>query len=245
MRVCIIAETVREVTVSTRRIPTRRLPDVDQAGPGVPRPTRRRVETRRRLLAAALTTFAERGFYGSTVEDICERAGFTRGAFYSNFSSKEQLFFALHAERACRLIATIEAAVEVGEEAAPRGVEAFAEAVERFLSVRADDREWYLVNTEFTLHAVRHPKTAEVLAAHLREVRSRITQLLTRAIAESGRELTIEADALVRSILALHEGSLGQNYLEPDAVPPGHLEREVLPALLNAVSVRRTADDPA
>jgi AcrR family transcriptional regulator len=222
---------------------TRQLPSVDLESPaGGRRLTRRRVETRRRLLAAALASFAERGFYGSTVEDICERAAFTRGAFYSNFSSKEELFFALHADRAGRLLAALEAAVSAATPVAPTGAAAFVSVVERFLSVWSDDRRWYLVNTEFTLHAVRHPETAEILAAHLREVRARITQLVTTALAESGRELTIDPDAFVRSILALHEGSLGQNYLEPSAVPPGHLEREVLPALLDAVSGRRTGD---
>ena len=45
-------------------------------------PKRRRSATRARLLEGALDVFAERGFNGASVEDICERAGFTRGAFY-------------------------------------------------------------------------------------------------------------------------------------------------------------------
>ena len=61
-------------------------------------PTRvsaRRAQTRERLMAAALTTFAARGIAGASVEEICEVADFTRGAFYSNFADKEQLFSAL------------------------------------------------------------------------------------------------------------------------------------------------------
>jgi AcrR family transcriptional regulator len=46
-------------------------------------------------MAAASEVFAESGFDGASVEAICERAGFTRGAFYSNFASKEELFFGL------------------------------------------------------------------------------------------------------------------------------------------------------
>ena len=56
-----------------------------------PQLSRRRSETQDRLLAAAVPLFAERGISASTVELICERAGFTRGAFYSNFESKDDL----------------------------------------------------------------------------------------------------------------------------------------------------------
>jgi len=47
-----------------------------------------------RLIESAGKVFAERGFYGASVEEITERAGFSRGAFYSNFTSREDLFLA-------------------------------------------------------------------------------------------------------------------------------------------------------
>ncbi len=53
--------------------------------------SKRRIQTRLRLAEAAAGLFAERGISASSVEQICERAGFTRGAFYSNFASKEDL----------------------------------------------------------------------------------------------------------------------------------------------------------
>src|SRR5690606_7460408 len=59
--------------------------------------TRSRENTRARLLEAAAQVFAEVGLEGATVEAVCERAGFTRGAFYSNFESKDELFLALSA----------------------------------------------------------------------------------------------------------------------------------------------------
>ncbi|MFV0374908.1 TetR/AcrR family transcriptional regulator [Microbacterium sp.] len=57
--------------------------------------TRRREQTRARLLEAAHDVFAEVGMDAASVELICECAGFTRGAFYSNFGSKNELFLAL------------------------------------------------------------------------------------------------------------------------------------------------------
>ncbi len=63
-------------------------------------PSRRRDETRARLVRAAVEVFAEQGIIASTVEQVCERAGFSRGAFYSNFDSKEAV---------CREILELEA----------------------------------------------------------------------------------------------------------------------------------------
>src|SRR5580700_2430005 len=54
---------------------------------------RRRQQTRDVLVAAATEVFAERGYEGASLEEIAERAGFTRGAIYKNFSGKEDLFF--------------------------------------------------------------------------------------------------------------------------------------------------------
>ena len=70
-----------------------------------PRVSKRRAETREKLLAAAADVFAERGFGRATVEEICEHAGFSRGAFYSNFDSLDELFFALYSDRGAAVVA--------------------------------------------------------------------------------------------------------------------------------------------
>src|SRR3954467_6850274 len=69
------------------------------------RPRRRRAETVERLLDAALETFAEIGFAAASVEDICRRGGFTRGAFYSSFRTKDELFGALFVRETARNLA--------------------------------------------------------------------------------------------------------------------------------------------
>lgn len=65
------------------------------AQPARPPVTRSRENTRARLLDAAHEVFGEVGLDAASVEAVCERAGFTRGAFYSNFESKDDLFLAL------------------------------------------------------------------------------------------------------------------------------------------------------
>ena len=72
------------------------------------RPRRRRADTVERLLDAALETFAEIGFAAASVEDICSRGGFTRGAFYSSFRTKDELFAALFARETAADLARAE-----------------------------------------------------------------------------------------------------------------------------------------
>lgn len=73
----------------------------------------RRAHTRERLMDAALEVFAEKGVLAATVEEICERAGFSRGAFYSNYESKDDLCSAAFTRFATDAEQSIRAAVAV------------------------------------------------------------------------------------------------------------------------------------
>ncbi|MDT7695335.1 MAG: hypothetical protein QOI75_4702, partial [Pseudonocardiales bacterium] len=115
--------------------------------------TKRRPETRARLLDAALDTFAETGFHAATIEQICERAGFTRGAFYSNFATKDELFYALFERNAARVVERMESVAAQVDGALPWS----RQVAELTSSVGPDDRRWFLISTEFTLHAIRNP----------------------------------------------------------------------------------------
>ena len=70
--------------------------------------TRRRAQTRQRLLEAAREVFAREGFGRSTVEQVCEAAGFTRGAFYSNFTSLDELFLEMWAQESAALLSRLD-----------------------------------------------------------------------------------------------------------------------------------------
>ena len=79
---------------------------------------RSRTNTRARLLEAAATLFSEMGFQAATVEDVCAAAGFTRGAFYSNFESLDELFLTLWDEWADAIVASVRGHVAVVSESA-------------------------------------------------------------------------------------------------------------------------------
>ncbi|MEV7282546.1 TetR/AcrR family transcriptional regulator [Streptomyces sp. NPDC093111] len=190
--------------------------------------TGRRPRTRAALLEAALETFAEHGFHAASIEQICERAGYTRGAYYSNFASKEELFLALFDEHSERIVHRLAEAVDaLGPD--DYTLERVAELASR---VEPDERDWYLVSTEFTLHAIRDPQAAWVLARHDARLRAEIARAIELVLRRSGRELTVDADRFARMVVALREGGLAQSYVEPAALPPGTLERDFLAPLL-------------
>ncbi|HMF77256.1 MAG TPA: helix-turn-helix domain-containing protein [Bryobacteraceae bacterium] len=121
-------------------------------------------ETHRKLLAAGLRIFARDGFEASRIEDIAAEAGHTRGAFYANFDTKEDLFFALleqQAEKRVRGIQAILDQVQTREEALG--------ALRAFYLEGAVDRQRVLMTLEFKLFALRHGNArAEWAAAHQR-----------------------------------------------------------------------------
>src|SRR4051794_38706244 len=146
------------------------------------RPKRRRAETVERLLDAALETFAEIGFAAASVEDICSRGGFTRGAFYSSFRTKDELFGALFARETARNLGRAEEQLTgIEDEADP-----VTAAVERCLSTFRADRTGVLVLTEYRLHAARHPEAAAALREHELGLHTRLTGLIEDAVGRSG-----------------------------------------------------------
>ncbi|MFL4489732.1 TetR/AcrR family transcriptional regulator [Streptomyces sp. VTCC 41912] len=200
-------------------------------------PTKRRPQTTARLLDAALETFTERGFHGASIEEICDRAGFTRGAFYSNYRTKEELFFALFDLHARRVVDRLAAAVDEMQDAE----DPLRALIARASALDEAERRWYLLSTEFTLHAIRHPDTARTLAAHDRRLREEIARLLAVLFDRLGRRPTVDLDSLARLVTALHEGSLAQSLVEPDQLPPGELPGTYLPLVIHAASrARRT-----
>ena len=195
-----------------------------------PRITARRRATRDRVLEAASEVFAERGFHGASVEDICERAGFTRGAFYSNFSSKDDLVLELSARHA-------EAVVErIRHAAGPDDGASAEDTLSAVLAALADDPrrrdQWLLLTTEFTLHAIRDPGARAAWAAQQRRIRNEIVAVVDEALDRRGLSLPMSTDVFVRAVVALSNGSMTQRLVEPGAVGVGELEGTVVPVLL-------------
>ena len=194
-----------------------------------PAPTRRRAETRARLVAAAAEVFAERGFGRATVEDVCERAGYSRGAFYSNFDSLDTLFFALYSARSVELIEAVRRVVEVLPDRLT-----ISAVLDRVIDVLPISRESHLLNMEFAAHALRHPTVAAALAQHRRAVREALAPILRAGLTAAHAPLRGDVDHLARLLVAVQEGMFLQELLEPDDRALPELRRHALAQVLRA-----------
>lgn len=125
-------------------------------------PSQRRERTRQRLMDAAAIVFAESGLDGASVEEICERAGYTRGAFYSNFETKDELFVELAGRVARDQVEAVEERVRELVAGGPAGGQPLSpiEIVQRVLEVSGDGRATILLMSEIRIRALRSPAMA-------------------------------------------------------------------------------------
>ncbi len=141
-----------------------------------PTEVRGRERTRARLLDAAAGVFAEVGLDAASVEAICERAGFTRGAFYSNFESKDELMLAVTAHISEQKIELVNQRVRElaasGERLAP------AELVQRMLDVAIERRAGILLTSEIRTRAMRDPRLADAYLAWQGGMVERVAQVI-------------------------------------------------------------------
>jgi AcrR family transcriptional regulator len=194
-----------------------------------PRVTKRRAETRANLIEAAYRVFADKGLGQVRIDDVCAAAGYTRGAFYSNFDSLDELFFALYDESA-RLIAGQVTDAITDDDINP-GIEA---VIERVTATLLLDRDWLLIKTDFLLHAARNPAVADRLAAHRKQLRTVIETRL-----DGARERLTLPDAIAdipnaaRAVVAAYDAVTVQLLLDGDLQAARIWLTRLLTALLN------------
>jgi AcrR family transcriptional regulator len=181
----------------------------------------RKEDTRMRLLASAARVFARRGFHAASVEEVAEDAGFSKGAVYSNFESKEDLFLAMVETRFQERLTAIRAAV--AEPGAPG--EQARRSGDSFIAALAADPEWPQVFMEFWAYAQRDPSVRRRFAAQVRALRAAVAGILAARAEELGVELPLPADQLATMTFAMATGFAMERQLDPGAVPDELLGR--------------------
>jgi len=176
------------------------------------RVTKRRVRTRANLLDAAFAVFVAKGFGRVSIEEVCEAAGYSRGAFYSNFESLDELFFALYRQRADLI------AEQVAQALALDGPELeVAASVDRVAEVLLLDVDWLLVKTDFLVHAARDPAVAQTLLEHRERLRLAIEERLARATGPTALPAALgDVDGAARAVVAAYDGVTTQLLLDKD-----------------------------
>lgn len=169
--------------------------------------TRSRENTRARLLDAAAQVFAEVGLDGASVEAVCDRAGFTRGAFYSNFESKDELFLMLAGSVAEQRVNAVRARVD--EIAADGGLSEGCDPVElvqQIMDAGGDDRLGVMLMSEIRIRALRDAQFGSAYLVQEREMVSSIATIITDIVSVSSLELKIPADEAARMLMIIWEG---------------------------------------
>ncbi|HAM43544.1 MAG TPA: TetR family transcriptional regulator [Propionibacteriaceae bacterium] len=160
----------------------------------------RRQHTKERLLAAATELFAERSVQAASVEEICERAGFTRGAFYSNFDSKDELVLELVRQRGAQLVEVTKKALSLIPEEQLDG-DALLSILSRINAVLAAgpamDTNWVVVRVELQLYAHRNPELRPALAEATYAVASLAASELGAVLQRQNATLRIPLNQLI------------------------------------------------
>ena len=167
----------------------------------------RREKTRARLIDAAFEVFAEQGIRASSVETICDAAGFTRGAFYSNFSSKEELLFALlEREKNARIEQLVVGIRQFLEPWANQTRESMTDqemldTITRIQELQSDDGRWWLIQSEVLLMGLRDPMIAATFMEDRQKFVAELTDLIVHALSMANREFTIDPSLAVRLVV--------------------------------------------
>jgi AcrR family transcriptional regulator len=201
--------------------------------------TARRDATRERVLDAAREVFAEKGVFGGSVEEICERAGFTRGAFYSNFTDKDDVLRALVEREQSRLLEHLDAslgAVDEAIEAASDLASVLHSIIENILRSVPIDRHLMLMTSELETYAIRRPDVPRHLLDVNAKFRGRIGGYIESAMHRHGRELIVPAADVTDTLFAVVERSYRRALLGGEGADPDALASAVLPGILLAFS---------
>jgi len=166
--------------------------------------------TRRKLLDAAKRIFAQDGFEAARLEDIAAGAGYTRGAFYANFESKEDIFFALFEEWAQERIESI--TDDLRRHTDPQAKLA---ALRTHYAGLAKDRRLVLISMEFKLFALRNPEAHARLRSRHRRIRASFGELFAEIMSALGRGIPIAFPAASACLGVLSQGLLLEHLLDP------------------------------
>jgi AcrR family transcriptional regulator len=203
-------------------------------------PERRRAMTRQHLLDAAAIVFARHGFHGATLDEVATTAGFSKGAVYSNFKSKDDLFLELLDDRIDREFAVVSEILESGSH----------EMADQFPRIRAlfrSDTFWsedfVTLWLEFVLYARRNPEARAKLAASAQRSRALVQQLIEHEYAAVGASTNYPTDHLAEISRALFNGLGMDRLVNPSAVTDELLDT-TLTFLYDAMGVNGDLDEP-
>ena len=170
--------------------------------------------TRQELVVAAERIFLEKGFHATSVEEVAEEAGYSKGAVYANFEGKDGLFLSVlerrFDEQALALGTEIDPDLPVTDQAQAAG--------EGFWRVFLGEPDWALLLMEFAAHAARDPQLREPFARRSRHIQVEMARLIDEHLGHLGLRSPVPSDKLASILFALGDGVIRAKLIDPDGV---------------------------
>jgi AcrR family transcriptional regulator len=179
----------------------------------------RSAQTRRELLEAAQRHFFEAGYHATTIADIADAAGYTKGAVYSTFASKAGLFLALFDDIVDQRLAATRAIVDAENSRSEASLRALADQ-----PVEQRNARFLLLSIEFWLHAAREPALLDAFSERYRRLRASLAEL-------TPADSPIAPERWALLTLALSNGFALERLIDPEGVPGdlmGDVQRRLL-----------------
>lgn len=175
-----------------------------------------RDDVRTRILNAASREFAARGFADARIDAIAEDAGFTKGAVYSNFGGKDDLFYALlHQQIELRT----DIAALIMDDLPPTVDEAIDVLSSRLTASIGQNREWQLLFFEYWVRAMRDPDRRKVFAENRRAARTAIARQIESVLEHTSVRISVSVEQMALVILGLVNGLSVEALADDDVVP--------------------------
>jgi AcrR family transcriptional regulator len=171
--------------------------------------------TRSRLMDSAAKVFACKGMQQGSIDEVAEDAGYTKGAFYANFKSKEELFLAMLDERFAERIEASEQAFATDDESPP---DQARHAAAEFARATRTDPEAERLFIEFANYALQNEDFRQELLTRFATLRSRLAAIFEHRMETYGIEAPVPVDSIVRMVIAMADGWALWRLLEPEAI---------------------------
>ena len=191
--------------------------------------------TRRKLLEAAERIFAREGFEAARLEDIAATAGYTRGAFYANFESKEDIFLALVEQWISGRMEEINSLLRQHDTPAKR-----VRALREHYAQLAKNRNLALLSLEFKLFAIRHPEAHARLRTRQQKLRCCGGDILQGVMKDLGRSLPLSCTGAATGLGALSNALLLEHLVDSKTLSDADT-RHLLGMFFDAVIQGKTA----
>ncbi len=188
-------------------------------------PERRRQQTREHLLAAAAQVFADHGFHGASLDEVAAVAGFSKGAVYSNFRNKEDLFLAMFKANFDREMDALRSTLERSDVPPEARLSDFVSLISE--EIRTTPGNPGVLYQEFWLYALRNPAAREQLVRLEEENVRGIAEIIETERVRQGLEPLASAERVARIVTALFRGLNQLRALQPEVADDALLEEAI------------------